>query len=152
MVRPAPLAVVPNRALNRVRGAALLLPDQTRARAKPEKTLSRESGEPPPRPLAVSDPRRCQRRPIHPKPSDLDQTVQIRFNRSQIDPYRSTRALLHLSPSIFPKSTRTPVQFKSISILIQFLSKNPLTVCKIGPTIHTLVFGMLALLFLYEMF
>ena len=48
------------------------------------------------------------------RPSDLNRTVQIRSDPSQLIRYRSTMVFLHLSPSVFPKLTRRPLLLKSI--------------------------------------
>ena len=48
------------------------------------------------------------------QPSDLNRTVQIRSDPSQLIRYRSTMVFLHLSPSVFPKLTRRPLLLKNI--------------------------------------
>ena len=67
--------------------------------------------------LAAGAMRRRQRRrsaPTRLRPPDLNRTVQIRSDPSQLIRYRSTMVFLDLSPSVFPKLTRHPIHLKSI--------------------------------------
>ena len=52
--------------------------------------------------------------------------------------------VLHKNPSVFLESTRTPLMFKNIYGLAQFLAVNPLSFLEIEPTIQVYRFCELA--------
>jgi hypothetical protein len=69
---------------------------------------------------------------------------------SKTSTYRSTLVFLQKSPPVFQKSTRRPLLFKSIYVLVLFLAENTLVFSKLEPVIHALAFNELALMFLYK--
>jgi hypothetical protein len=129
--RPPPTASGgPLRPPNWVPRRALYLPVQNRVEPSRETRFCVKSGEPPPppprrrRPAAAPAPTRP---PALSPPSDRNPTAQNRSNPESNQPeYRSTVASLQNSPYVFPDSTRSPLEFKSIRVLVLFLLFRPL--------------------------
>jgi hypothetical protein len=112
----------------------LALPSTSPSRSEPKPTREThyrvKSGEPPPppphhrRPAAASAPSRATSAP---PPSDRDPTAPARSKpeSNELDTGQPCH-ILQNSPYVFPESTRTPSQFKSIRILVLFLLFRPL--------------------------
>ena len=92
----------------------------------------------PARPNPPSRPIRNRRPRLEPQlfrsePLDRDPSAQIQR-------YRFAMVVLHKNPSVFLESTRTPLMFKNIYGLAQFLAVNPLSFLEFEPAVQVCCF------------
>jgi hypothetical protein len=126
-LRPPPLPLYP---LIKFLASPSTSPSRSEPKPTRETHYRVKSGEPPPppprrlRPAAASAPSRATSAP---PPSDRDPTAPARSKpqSNELDTDQPCR-ILQNSPYVFPESTRTPSQFKSIHILVLFLLFRPL--------------------------